>query len=129
MYQSWPFFRALLSNIQMALFKTDMRVAKEYAALCQNQVQGEKIYQLITAEHQRAVKYVLAIAKVSELLQENPLLLISLKRRSPYIDPLNAIQLHLLRNYRQLNPEQAQSWLKPLLRSINAIAAGLRNTG
>ena len=82
-------------------------------------------------EHQRTVKYVLAVAKINELVQENPLLLISLKRRSPYIDPLNAIQLHLLRNYRQFAPEQpeAQNWLKPLLRSINAIAAGLRNTG
>lgn len=131
MYKSWAFFRALLSNIQMALFKTDMLIAKEYAELCQNKEQGAQIYQQIVEEHQRTIKYVLAVAKLSELLQENPLLLISLKRRSPYIDPLNAIQLHLLRNYRQVSPElpEAQSWLKPLLRSINAIAAGLRNTG
>lgn len=131
MYQSWAFFRALLSNIQMALFKTDMQIAKEYADLCQNAEQSAHIYQQIVEEHQRTVKYVLAVAKINELVQENPLLLISLKRRSPYIDPLNAIQLHLLRNYRQFAPEQpeAQTWLKPLLRSINAIAAGLRNTG
>ena len=73
----------------------------------------------------------LAIAGVQSLLEENPLLQRSLGRRDPYLDPLNHIQLALLQRYRrpELEEQAKQDHLRPLLRSINAIAAGMRNTG
>lgn len=131
MYQNWPFFRALLSNIQMALYKGDMELAKSYAELCLDQEAAQKIYQMIAEEYQRTVEYVLKIAQQKTLLEENPTLAVSLSRREPYLDPLNGIQAILLKRYRDesRSEEERQQWLVPLLRSINAIAAGMRNTG
>jgi phosphoenolpyruvate carboxylase len=131
MYREWPFFRALLSNTQMALFKAEPRIAKEYSTLCADPQVGERFYTAFYEEHQRTVTQVLHIADATQLLDENPTLQVSLSRRNPYLDPLNHIQLTLLRRYRDssLSEEQRQEWLNPLLRSINAIAAGMRNTG
>ncbi|HHI93631.1 MAG TPA: phosphoenolpyruvate carboxylase [Gammaproteobacteria bacterium] len=131
MYQQWPFFRALLSNTQMALFKAEPNIAKEYAKLCVNEKTGKRIYKLFHEEYSRTVTQILNITGSKQLLEENPVLKVSLTRRNPYLDPLNHIQLTLLKRYRDetLSDEQRQSWLNPLLRSINAIAAGMRNTG
>lgn len=130
LYRNWPFFRAMLSNTQMALSKADMSIAHEYAALC-NDADSERIYTVIRDEYEKTVKQILDIAELNSLLEENPTLALSLKRRSPYLNPLNHIQTTLLKRYRDLElpePERA-IWLDPLLRSINAIAAGMRNTG
>ena len=131
MYQQWPFFRALLSNTQMALFKAEPNIAKEYAKLCVEEKTGKRIYKLFHEEYTRTVTQVLNITGTKQLLEENPVLEVSLTRRNPYLDPLNYIQLTLLKRYRDenLSDEQRKSWLNPLLRSINAIAAGMRNTG
>ncbi len=131
MYINWPFFRSLISNTQMALFKAEMSIAKEYSSLCEDQKTAAIIYQIITQEHQRTVHQILNIINATELLEENPSLLLSLKRRNPYLDPLCHIQVRILRRYRSLTDESAekQELLKPLLRSINAIATGMRNTG
>ena len=131
MYREWPFFRTLLSNAQMALAKTDMGIAREYADLCEDAHKGQKIYELIRAEYLRAVEQILHVADGKALLEESPSLALSLATRNPYLDPLNSIQVALLRRIRATPPqEQADSpWLEPLLRSINAIAAGMRNTG
>ncbi|VAX04678.1 Phosphoenolpyruvate carboxylase, partial [hydrothermal vent metagenome] len=131
MYQQWPFFRALLSNTQMALFKAEPNIAKEYAKLCVDEKTSKRIYKLFLEEYTRTVAQVLNITGAKQLLEENPVLEVSLTRRNPYLDPLNHIQLTLLRRYRDeaLSDEQRASWLNPLLRSINAIAAGMRNTG
>lgn len=131
MYQEWPFFRALLSNTQMALFKAEPNIAREYASLCLDQETGRRIYQIFQEEFTRTVTQVLHIAGAQKLLEENPVLELSLTRRNPYLDPLNYIQLTLLRRYRDesLTEEQRNNWLNPLLRSINAIAGGMRNTG
>ena len=131
MYQHWPFFRALLSNTQMALFKADMNIAKEYAALCNEPETAAQIYPLIEAEYKRTVEYVLKVANIKHLLDETPILSLSLARRNPYLDPLSHIQVTLLKRYRDHNLPEAERtiWLDPLLRSINAIAAGMRNTG
>jgi phosphoenolpyruvate carboxylase len=131
MYRDWPFFRNLLSNAQMALSKSDMGIAKEYAGLCVDPETGKRVYGLIAAEHQRCVEWILAIANTDRLLAENPELAASLHRRDAYLGPLNYLQVFLLRRVREIAPEnQAESpWMKPLLRSINAIAAGMRNTG
>ncbi|MCF7987488.1 MAG: phosphoenolpyruvate carboxylase [Methylovulum sp.] len=131
MYRDWPFFRNLLSNAQMALSKSDMAIAKEYASLCVDPETGKRIYGLIASEHQRCVEWILEIAKSKQLLEENPVLAASLHRRDAYLGPLNMLQVFLLRQVRSLDTGNSEDnlWLKPLLRSINAIAAGMRNTG
>jgi len=131
MHRDWPFFRSLLSNSQMALFKADMSIAETYAALCENQTQAASIFKTIQSEHERTVQTVLAIARLPYLIAETPQLALSLVRRNPYLDPLNQIQLLLMKRFRDntLDDAERDQWLDPLLRSINAIAAGMRNTG
>ncbi len=131
MYQQWPYFRALLSNTEMALYKADMNTAAEYAALCHNPETRERVYQLITDECERTRSIALQVANLTHLLDDIPPLSLSLMRRDPYLDPLNHIQVKLLGRYRDTsaNENERKKWLQPLLRSINAIAAGMRNTG
>ncbi|NTV97125.1 MAG: phosphoenolpyruvate carboxylase, partial [Thiobacillus sp.] len=128
MYREWPFFRTLLSNAQMALYKADMGIAREYAELCLDRQAGERIFEKIRLRHQRAVVQILNVADLGRLLEESPELAVSLAHRNPYLDPLNHIQVILLKKLRA-GPEGENPWLEPLLRSINAIAAGMRNTG
>ncbi len=131
MYRDWPFFRNLLSNAQMALSKSDMDIAKEYASLCIDPETSQRVYGLIASEHRLAVDWILKVADTDRLLSENPVLADSLHRRDAYLGPLNYLQVFLLRRVREIdleNPAES-SWMKPLLRSINAIAAGMRNTG
>lgn len=131
MYREWPFFRSLLNNIQMALFKGEMTIAHEYTRLASNQPQATIIYNKISEEYKRTVLQILRICDQHYLLEENPVLGLSLHRRNPYLDPLNNIQVMLLSRYRntKLTEDQRESWLHPLLRSVNAIASGMRNTG
>ncbi len=131
MYVEWPYFRALLSNTQMSLFKADMQIAREYMELCSDRETAGRIFDMIKAEYELTVEQTLIAADCRELIEENPTLALSLTRRNPYLDPLSHIQITLLRRYRdpELAEEERQSWLSPLLRSINAIAAGMRNTG
>jgi len=130
MYREWPFFRALLDNTQMSLSKADMRIAREYANLMKDRASADRIFAKIEAEYQRTVEVVLAVCQIDALLDNTPLLQRSLSRRDPYLDPLNYIQIGLLRRHRQTGTEEGEDrWIEPLLRSINAIAAGMRNTG
>jgi len=131
MYQDWPFFRSLLSNIQMALSKGEMQIAHEYTRLATDREAAERIYARISDEYRRTVIQVLHVCGIHQLLEENPTLGLSLYRRNPYLDPLNNIQITLLSRYRNpdLSEEQRERWLHPLLRTINAIASGMRNTG
>ena len=131
MHQQWPFFRALLSNIQMALYKGEMNIAHEYTRLARDPQLAETIYNKIRDEYRRTVTQVLNICGIHQLLEDNPTLGLSLFRRNPYLDPLNNIQVTLLSRYRNtdLTEEQRERWLHPLLRTINAIAGGMRNTG
>ncbi len=131
MYQQWPFFRALLSNTQMSLFKGDMRIAAEYSKMQEDQQVAKQIYNMINEEYQRSLGNILDVAQLNGLLEETPTLALSLSRRNPYLDPLNHIQITLLNRYRDenLSDEGRERWLEPLLRTINAIAAGMRNTG
>jgi phosphoenolpyruvate carboxylase len=86
---------------------------------------------LVRDEYKRTLELTLEVAEMNSLLDDNPSLSLSLMRRDPYLDPLNHIQIMLLKRYRNesLSKEERESWLDPLLRSINAIAAGMRNTG
>ncbi len=131
MYENWPYFRALLSNTEMALYKTDIRTAKEYSELCLSEETGLRIFEMIRDEHDRTLEITLSVSGMADLLDDIPPLALSLMRRDPYLDPLNHIQIKLLKRYRDesLDNEEREKWLNPLLRSISAIAAGMRNTG
>jgi len=127
LYEEWPFFRALLSNTQMALVKASMTIAREYADLCEDAEAADRVYDMIRQEYELTREWICRIAGIDELLDENPLLQMSLMRRDPYLDPLNHIQLELLTRYRdeRLPEAEREANLDPLLRSINAIAASL----
>lgn len=130
MYQDWPYFRALLSNTQMSLFKAEMHIAREYLRLAEDREQATVILGLIEAEYQRTLVQVLNVAGLHALMDETPELRHSLARRNHYLDPLNYIQIVLLERYRsEADAARREEWLDPLLRSINALAAGMRNTG
>ncbi len=131
MYDEWPFFRAMISNIQMALAKTDLKIGREYARLAEDRAVAERIYALIAEEYERTVRTVLEVSGNPYLMADVPAIALSLRRRNPYLDPLNHIQVVLLRRFHDetLPEEEREKWLPPLLRSINAIAAGMRNTG
>ena len=130
MYREWPFFRGLLSNVQMALTKADMEIAEEYARLCDHP-NAMTVYRAIADEFTRTVAGVKAVAGIGSLLEDNPALSLSISRRRPYIDPINHIQVRMLKRYRTgtVWESEQDTWLTPLKRSINAIAAGMRNTG
>jgi phosphoenolpyruvate carboxylase len=131
MYQEWPFFRSLLSNTQMALFKANMTIAQQYVQLCGDPDMAQRVFDVIHSEYLRTVTQVLNVVGTQRLIEENPTLALSLNRRSPYLDPLNHIQITLMERTRDQGVDEAarQVWLDPMLRSINAIAAGMRNTG
>ncbi len=131
MHQNWPFFRALLSNTQMALFKADINIAREYAHLCQDKELAHQIFTMVYDEHECTLDEVLKVVNAETLIADNPTLALSLSRRDPYLDPLSHIQVTLLGRFRDesLSEQERTTWLNPLLRSINAIAAGMRNTG
>lgn len=130
MYQEWPYFRALLSNTQMSLFKAEMHIARGYARLAEDPARAAVIYGIIEDEYRRTLTQVMHVAGLRGLMEETPELAHSLARRNIYLDPLNHIQVALLERYRsEPDEEQREQWLDPLLRSINAVAAGMRNTG
>ena len=131
MYISWPYFNALLDNTQMALYKADMDIAKEYALLCKDEQSRDRVYEMINHEYRITVENIFKVAEIDELLEQNPVVNLSLGRRQAYLDTLVHIQLTLLKRYRNeaLSTEEQSLWLRPLLCSINAIAGGMRNTG
>jgi phosphoenolpyruvate carboxylase len=89
------------------------------------------VYRVIADEFTRTVNGVKQVAQIEALLEENPSLALSISRRRPYIDPINHIQVRMLKRYRSGSvwESEQETWLTPLKRSINAIAAGMRNTG
>lgn len=131
MYQNWPFFRSLMSNIQMALFKSDLKIGAQYSLLGQDQKIAQTVYKLISDEYMRSEQRILEISGNPSLMADTPVIALSLKRRNPYLVPLNNIQIALLRRYKsdKVSDEEKEIWLPELLNSINAIAAGMRNTG
>lgn len=131
MNQQWPFFAAMISNLQMSLYKSDMRIALDYSKLCSDRDLAKLIYDLLRTENQRSIDGVLQIAEIDELLAREPVLSLSLSRRDPYLDPLAYLQIDLLHKYRDetQSEDDRKQWEAALLSSINGIAAGLRNTG
>lgn len=127
MNQHWAFFRGLLSNMDMVLSKTDMGIASRYAELVQDEALRNQIFGEIEAEWQRTVKMLFAITGASTLLEDNPTLARSLTTRTPYIDPLNHLQVALLHRHRAGDVNEKVK--RAIHLTINGIAAGLRNSG
>ncbi len=125
LYSGWPFFRALVENLEMSLAKTSMGIAERYLELVPDTALATRMFGLLREEHDRTRDAVLAIVGSRELLDRHPVLQQSVTLRNPYVDPMNAIQVELLGRHRAGDPAA----LRPLLRSIAGIAAALRNTG
>ena len=127
MVVSWPFFRTLLSNMDMVMAKADLAIASRYAELVRDATLRETIFARIAGEFELTRKYLLAIKQQDELLADNPLLRRSIRNRFPYMDPLNHLQIELLRRHRI--GETDERVRSDIHLSINGIAAGLRNSG
>jgi phosphoenolpyruvate carboxylase len=126
MYREWPFFRTLLSNMDMVLAKSNIAIASRYAALVDTELR-EAIFPRLRAEWQHTIEMLLAITGQQALLEQNPLLARSIKNRFPYLDPLNHIQIELLKRHRGGDTDERVVGAIHL--TINGIAAGLRNSG
>lgn len=127
MYKTWAFFRGLMSNMDMVLSKTDMGIASRYAALVEDVEMRERIFNAIHQEWEDTVEMLFAVTGNTALLQDNPAFARSLLTRSPYIDPLNHLQVSLLERHRAGdNSEQVK---RAIHLTINGIATGLRNSG
>jgi len=127
MNKNWAFFRGLLSNMDMVLSKTDMGIASRYAELVPDEALRAKIFGEIEAEWQRTVEMLFAITGASTLLEDNPTLARSLTTRTPYIDPLNHLQVALLHRHRAGDDNEKVK--RAIHLTINGISAGLRNSG
>ena len=131
MHKQWPFFRTLLSNLDMVMAKSDLRIAARYVELVEDKATARRIFGLLKAEWQRVQDALALITGEPERLASNPALARSIEHRFPYLDPLNHLQVELMRRYR--NRREGQDGVERLERgihlSINGIAAGLRNTG
>jgi phosphoenolpyruvate carboxylase len=125
LFRRWPFFRALVENLEMSLAKSSMGIASRYLELVGDDALADRVFGVLRAEHDRARDAVLEIVEARQLLDRHPVLQQSIRLRNPYVDPMNAIQVELLRRWRSGD----EAALRPLLRSIAGIAAALRNTG
>src|SRR5574343_470324 len=127
MYKEWPFFRTLLSNIDMVLAKSDLALGSRYAELVPDARLRNKIFKAIETEWQRTVEALVQITGEKHRLAANPGLARSIRHRFPYIDPLHHLQLELIRRYRL--GQAGEKVQRGIHLSINGIAAALRTTG
>ncbi|MHB1535787.1 MAG: phosphoenolpyruvate carboxylase [Acidimicrobiales bacterium] len=127
LWRRWPFFQSVLSNMEMVLAKTDLGIAERYQALVPDADLGARLFDRLSAEHGRAVEAVLAVTGQDELLANSPELARSLRNRIPYLDPLNHLQVDLLRRWRA---GERDRWVQAGIQlTINGLATGLRNSG
>ncbi len=131
MYREWSFFRALIENCELDLAKADMGIAELYASLVPDAELRERIFGRMRAEHALARQHVCSIMEQKELLDHAPIMKRSIERRNPYVDPLNFIQVALLRELRAQTPgtPEYERLLNIMLTTINGIAAGMKTTG
>jgi phosphoenolpyruvate carboxylase len=131
MHERWPFFRALVSNLEMTLAKSSMEIARAYLDLVPAGPDRDRIWGAVHDEHARTVSAVLRIVDTAELLDSQPVIQRSIRLRNPYVDPMNAIQVELLAEYRATAEDDPghSGAARLLARSIAGIAAALRNTG
>jgi len=133
MFQEWPVFSTLLLNMDMVLAKADMRIAERYAGLVQDEKLRARIFPRIKAEYERTCAQLLLITGQRALLDRNPILRRSITNRFPYLDPLNHVQVEMLRRYRDqtsaAGTEASDRVRRGVHISINGIASALRNSG
>ena len=127
MAQQWPFFRALLSNLDMVLAKSDIAIASRYAELIEDKALRDEIFPRLRREWQASIDTLLAVTGQSALLESNPLLARSIRHRFPYLDPLNHLQVELLKRHRAGDADDRV--VRGIHLTINGVAAGLRNSG
>jgi phosphoenolpyruvate carboxylase len=127
MYREWPFFQMLLSNMDMVLAKSDIAIASRYAELVADVELRERIFAKLRGEWSASIEALLAIMGQNQLLEGNPLLSRSIRNRFPYMDPLNHMQIELLKRYRAGDADE--DVVTGIHLTINGIAAGLRNSG
>jgi phosphoenolpyruvate carboxylase len=132
MYQGWAFFRAVLDNAESSLLKADLDIAAMYARLVPDQRLAQRIFTQIRQEFDLTRELIIKITQSEDLVDSDPLIQRSVKLREPYVDPLNFIQVELLRRLRALPDHENE--LTDQLReaigvTINGIASALRNTG
>jgi phosphoenolpyruvate carboxylase len=131
MFNDWIFFKALIENVQLDLAKADMGIAEQYATLVSDQSLSAKIFTQIKDEHARACYWVCQITEQEQILETTPIIKRSIERRNPYIDPINFIQVKLLRELRAMSSEEHhyRATMRAVLACVNGIAAGMKNTG
>ena len=127
MHATWPFFRTLLSTMDMVMAKADLVIASRYADLVSDRALRDDIFGRIRAEFERTRRHLLAIEQHDDFLADNPMLARSIRTRFPYMDPLNHLQIELLQRHR--SGEGDERIQRGIHMSINGIAAGLRNSG
>ena len=127
LHKRWPFFRTVLSNMGMVLAKTDLGLAAEYAELVPDEELRKRVFDQITAEHERSTRMLLAITGDERLLADNPSLARSIRNRFPYLEPLHHLQVEMLRRRRSGDDDELTR--RNIQLTINGIATALRNSG
>jgi phosphoenolpyruvate carboxylase len=132
MYREWMFFKATIDNAQLTLLKADMQIAVQYALLVPDTAVRERIFNTIAEEFSRTEHAILAITEQKALLENEPVLARSVQLRNPYIDPLNYIQVEMIRRLRALEDKtgaEADELRAVIELTISGVSAGLKNTG
>jgi len=127
MAAAWPFFRTVVQNMEMVMAKADMAIARRYAKLVPDAALAERIYGAIRAEWDRTRDAVLSITGHDDLLGGQPELDRLIRQRMPYVEPLNHVQIELIRRRRAGDDDPRVR--NGILLAINGVAAGLRNSG
>ena len=127
LHRRWPFFRTVLSNMGMVLAKTDLDLAARYAGLVPDEHLRARVFDRITAEHERTCRMTLAVTGDDHLLADNPSLARSIRNRFPYLEPLHHLQVEMLR--RRRSGEDDELTRRNIQLTINGIATALRNSG
>ena len=143
MYREWPFFQTTLDNAQQSLTKADISIATLYTSLVEDEGIRERVFGIIKGEFERTCKAVLTIAGQAALLDNEKVLQESIRLRNPYVDPLNYIQVEMIRRLRDHmksmpanaadadapEPPEVLALRRVIDLTINGVSAGLRNTG
>ncbi len=131
MYAGWPFFKTMIDNAQLTLRKADLPIARLYAELVEDAKIKKRILVALTGEFERTEEAILAITGQKQLLADEPVLLKSVQLRNPYIDPLNYIQVEMIKRLRsgKLGKDEDEATRAVVELTINGISGGLKNTG
>ena len=127
LYRRWPFFSTVLSNMAQVLAKSDMGLAAHYAELVPDEELRRRVFEKIVDEHERTIRMHQLITEQEDLLADNPALARSVFNRFPYLEPLNHLQVELLRRYRSGDDDELVQ--RGILLTMNGLASALRNSG